>query len=87
MTSLLRRAGLVLAVILGLYLVARAVAEPFVIDFADPATYRLDWGGPSLPGVLLVHCGPGVVAATLMVRGVRRRLRTRRPAATVHSGP
>lgn len=45
--------------LLGLYLVVRAVAEPFVIDMTDPATYRSDWGGPSLAGVLLVHCGPG----------------------------
>jgi hypothetical protein len=33
--------------------VGKAVAEPFVIDLADPATYRNDWGGPSLLGFLL----------------------------------
>ena len=38
---------------LGLFFVVRAVAEPFVIDVSDPATYRNDWGGPSLLGVLL----------------------------------
>jgi hypothetical protein len=64
--------------VLGVYLIGRAVAEPFVIDLTDPATYRNDWGGPSLPGVLLVHCGPGVLAAALMVRAmVRRRPRIR----------
>ena len=34
-----------------------------VIDMSNPVAYRNDWGGPSLFGVLLVHCGPGVVAA------------------------
>ena len=93
MTSLLRRAGLVLAVILGLYLVARAIVEPFTFDPGDPATYRLDWGGPSLPGVLLVHCGPGVLAAALMAWGFRRRLRHgradsgRRPQGVVAGPP
>jgi hypothetical protein len=61
------------AVLLGLYLVARAVAEPFVIDMTDPATYQRDWGGPSLIGVLLVHCGPGVISAILLVLWLRRR--------------
>jgi hypothetical protein len=62
--------------LLGLYLIVRAVAEPFVIDMTDPATYRSDWGGPSLAGVLLVHCGPGVVSVVLMglwVRAQRHR--------------
>lgn len=69
--------------IIGVYLVARAVAEPFVIDMADPATYRHDWGGPHLAGVLAVHCGPGIVAAALMARAGLRRVRSsgaRRPA-------
>ena len=43
----------------GLYLVVRAMAEPFTIDMTDPATYQDDWGGPSLLGVLAIHCGPG----------------------------
>jgi hypothetical protein len=51
---------------LGLFLIVRAIAEPFVINMSDPATYRNDWGGPSLLGVLLVHCGPGVLAAIAM---------------------
>lgn len=62
--------------LLGLYLIVRAFAEPFVIDMTDPATYRSDWGGPSLAGVLLVHCGPGLVSAVLIglwVRAQRRR--------------
>ncbi|MEV0713094.1 hypothetical protein [Asanoa sp. NPDC050611] len=70
----------VLAVIgigLGIYLIGRAAVEPFVIDFNDPSTYQADWGGPSLAGVLAVHCGPGVIAliifATLLARRQARK--------------
>ncbi|WP_433724149.1 hypothetical protein ACQP2Y_02430 [Actinoplanes sp. CA-051413] len=73
----MKRIGVVLLWIIGLYFVARAVVEPFVIDLTDPATYHLDWGGPHLAGVLAVHCGPGIVAAALMVRSLLQR---RRPA-------
>jgi hypothetical protein len=73
----MKRIGVVLLWIIGLYFVARAVVEPFVIDLTDPATYHLDWGGPHLVGVLAVHCGPGIVAAALMVRSLIQR---RRPA-------
>jgi hypothetical protein len=69
----MRKAAVVVGLALGLYLVVRAVAEPFVIDMSDPATYRNDWGGPSLPGVLLVHCGPGVVAAIAIAMALIRR--------------
>lgn len=51
------------------------IAEPFTIDLGNPATYQADWGGPSLIGVLVVHMLPGVVAAVLMLRTVRRRRR------------
>jgi hypothetical protein len=70
--------------VLGLYLVVRAIAEPFVIDAGDPATYRNDWGGPSLAGVLAVHCGPGLVAAALIITALvrrRRRVHAGRPLA------
>ncbi|MFD1936715.1 MULTISPECIES: hypothetical protein [Nonomuraea] len=67
----------VLGFIVGAYLIARALAEPFVIDMFDSTTYRNDWGGPSLAGVLLVHCGPGAVAAVLMARALIRRRRIR----------
>jgi hypothetical protein len=63
----MKRIGIVLLWIIGLYFVARAVAEPFVIDMTDPATYHLDWGGPHLAGVLAVHCGPGLVGAGILV--------------------
>ncbi len=53
----MRKAASITVFILGLYLIARAVAEPFVIDMTDPATYRDDWGGPSLVGVLVCLVG------------------------------
>jgi hypothetical protein len=75
------------ALILGLYLVARAIAEPFVIDLSDPATYSDDWGGPSLVGVLAVHCGPGLVAAVWIITAAVRRRRSHRlggpPASSI----
>lgn len=73
----MRRILWLAGLILGVYLVARAIAELFVIDVGDPATYRSDWGGPGLAGVLAVHCGPGLVAAVLMVNAVVRRNRSR----------
>lgn len=59
-------------VLLGLYLIGRAAAEPFVIDMTDPASYRHDWGGSSLAGVMAVHCGPGIISAVLIGRGCAR---------------
>ncbi|WP_432926587.1 hypothetical protein ACQPZZ_36320 [Microbispora sp. CA-135349] len=64
-----------IGVILGVYLIARAVVEPFVIDMSDPATYRNDWGGPSLGAVLLVHLGPGIVSAAVLGWALTRRRR------------
>jgi len=71
----MRKILVVVGLVVGLYLIVRAIAEPFVIDFGDPASYRNDWGGPSLAGVLAVHCGPGLVAAALMVAALVRRRR------------
>ncbi|GAA3142097.1 hypothetical protein GCM10010466_36320 [Planomonospora alba] len=74
----MRKVIRVLGFVLGTYLVVRAVAEPFVIDVSDPATYRDDWGGPGLAGVLAVHCGPGLVSAAVMTWALmRRRSRSR----------
>ncbi|MEV0427520.1 hypothetical protein [Micromonospora sp. NPDC050495] len=42
--------GTVFGLIIALYFIVRAVVEPFIIDFSDPASYQDDWGGPSLPG-------------------------------------
>ena len=51
-----------LGVIVGSFFIARAVVELFTIDYSDPSSYADDWGGPSLAGVLLVHCGLGLIA-------------------------
>jgi hypothetical protein len=76
-----RRIALVPAVLLGAYLVVRAVVELFAVDYSDPSSYARDWGGPSLAGVLLVHCGPGVLAAALAGAYLLRRRRATRPPA------
>jgi hypothetical protein len=68
--------------VLAAYLVVRGVVELVTIDYGDPDSYRSDWGGPSLAGVLAVHAGPGilVVAGTAVHHGRRRsRRRTSRP--------
>jgi hypothetical protein len=49
------------AAVAALYLVGRGIAELFVIHWHDPSSYALDWGGPSLAGVLAVHSGPALV--------------------------
>jgi hypothetical protein len=46
--------------LLAAYLVVRGIAEFFVINYSRPESYREDWGGPSLAGVLAVHSGPGL---------------------------
>ena len=72
---MLKKLSLAFGLFLGAYLIVRAAVEPFVINLNDPSTYRLDWGGPHLVGVLAVHCLPGIVAAVLIVRWLRRRHR------------
>ncbi len=60
-------------VILGLYLFGRAIVELFIVHYGDPSSYRHDWGGPSLVGVLAVHCGFGLMSAVLIARWIRRK--------------
>lgn len=71
--KVLRKVLTAIAVILAVFLIIRAVVELFAIDFSDPSSYASDWGGPSLAGVLLVHCLPGVLAAIALVVWWRRR--------------
>jgi hypothetical protein len=59
--------------VLGAYLVIRAIVELLVIDYGDPATYRNDWGGPSLVGVLAVHCLPGILVLIAVTVWLWRR--------------
>lgn len=77
MWKFLTRVATGFAVLLGVYLIVRAAAEPFVIA-ANPSRYADDWGGPSLAGVLAVHMLPGVVSLALLSLGVRRIVRARR---------
>ena len=64
--------GVVVAYLVGAYFVFRAIVELVTIDYSDAASYEDDWGGPSLVGVLAVHCLPGVIALALMIWGARR---------------
>ena len=69
-----RAAGLALTALVAVYALLRAVVELFVVNMSQPQTYRHDWGGPHLSGVLLVHCGPGLVVVILAARrGARAR--------------
>jgi len=70
----MRKTAWIVSLVLALYLVVRGIVELFAIDMSDPASYRNDWGGPSLLGVLLVHVGPGLLAgAAIAVALLRRR--------------
>jgi hypothetical protein len=81
----MRKLLMLLGHVLGVYLFLRALAEPFLIDFGDPSSYHLDWGGPHLIGVLAVHCGPGLLYAAGMVWWAVRRIRSRTNPG--HTGP
>ena len=81
----MRKLLLIPGVILGVYLVGRAIVEPFVINASDPSTYHNDWGGPSLAGVLAVHCGPGLLALGGAAWWIVRAMRRRHAAATTSS--
>jgi hypothetical protein len=78
----MRKLLLGLGVIVGIYLIGRAIVEPFVINAGDPSSYQNDWGGPSLAGVVAVHCGPGVIVAAAAVWSFVRTLSRRRQAST-----
>jgi hypothetical protein len=68
----MKTVGIVLAYVVGAYLVVRAVVELVTVDYGDSTSYEDDWGGPTLVGVLAVHCLPGLLALALMIWGVRR---------------
>lgn len=63
--------------VVGAYLVGRAIAEFFMVNYHDPAGYSHSWGGPSLAGVFAVHSGPGlavlIAAAVFAWRRYKRR--------------
>jgi hypothetical protein len=76
--TMARALGLLAGGLLALYLVGRGIAELFLVHYSDPASYRLDWGGPSLAGVLAVHSGPAVAIGAGAVIWLRRRRAARR---------
>jgi hypothetical protein len=82
----MRSIARIVGAVIGLYLVGRAVVEPFLIDMSDPATYRDDWGGPSLLGVLLVHSGLGLAAGAILVIAFLRRRSPHRSQAVGSEG-
>lgn len=47
----------------------------FTVHYNDPASYRNDWGGPSLAGVFAVHSGPTVAIVAGTAIYLRRRFR------------
>jgi hypothetical protein len=68
------RVVMALGVLVAAFLVVRGVAEFWVIDYADPASYRDDWGGPTLLGVLAVHSGPAIAIVVAGIVRLRRRV-------------
>ena len=71
----MKTAAIGLAYLVGTYFVVRAIVELVTIQYEDASSYEDDWGGPTLIGVLAVHCLPGVIALGLMLWGVHRRRR------------
>ena len=69
----MRRAALIFGEVFAAFLIVRAIVELVTIHYADPSSYEHDWGGPSLIGVLLVHCLPGALAAVVIALVMRRR--------------
>lgn len=68
----MRKVALVVGLIFAVFLIVRAIVEVITFHYSDPSSYEHDWGGPSMVGVLLVHCLPGVLAAVAVVLWVRR---------------
>lgn len=73
----MRRVGQAVLAVLAVYLLGRGIAEFWVIDLSDPSTYRNDWGGPSLIGVLAVHSGPAVLMLGWLAQGLTTRHKER----------
>jgi hypothetical protein len=46
----MKNVAIVLAYLVGAYLVVRAVVELAAIDYGDSTSYEDDWGGPTLVG-------------------------------------
>jgi hypothetical protein len=77
----MRRLVIALGVIVGIFFIVRAVVELLTIDYSAPSSYADDWGGPSIAGVLLVHCGLGLIAAVWIGVFLWRRRSSRSSAS------
>jgi hypothetical protein len=73
MKRALSKAGWFVLLLFMIFAIGRGIVELFTINWSDPASYRADWGGPSLFGVLLVHSGPGVLSAAALAVWWQRR--------------
>jgi hypothetical protein len=71
----LRFAWLTAAGLVACYAVARGIAEFWVVNYSDAASYEHSWGGPSLAAVFAVHSGPGLVIVIAAVWWLLRRRR------------
>ena len=76
-SKVLRPTYLILGGIIALYLVLRGIAEFWVINYSNHASYSHSWGGPSLLGVFTVHTGPGLIIlialSVLLYRRTRKK--------------
>ena len=80
--TVFRALGLLVTSLVAIYLVGRGIAEFWVVDYSNPASFRHAWGGPSLAGVFAVHSGPAAaVLVASLVWLYRRRLRRQRELA------
>jgi hypothetical protein len=84
---LLRFAVLVLGGLVALYAVGLGIAEFWVVDYMNSASYRNDWGGPSLAGVFAVHSGPGLLVLIGVLVWLGRRRRARRAVGSSAARP
>ena len=73
----MRIIGLAVAGLVAAFLVGRGIAEFWVVDYANPASYQQSWGGPSLAGVFAVHTGPGLIIVIMTSVWLYRRIRYR----------
>ncbi len=73
----MRIIGLAVAGLVAAFLVGRGIAEFWVVDYANPASYQQSWGGPSLAGVFAVHTGPGLIIVIMTAVWLYRRVRYR----------
>jgi hypothetical protein len=80
--SAVHRVAIVVGLVVGAFFIVRAVVELLTIDYSDPSSYADDWGGPSLAGVLLVHCGLGLISAIAIGVSAWRRVHAERTTDT-----